>query len=614
MVKAITLTMMLALMLIGTATSAAQNVSGTISCDGHGVAGVPVSDGYEFVLTDANGHYAMTSAKQNGYVFYTLPSGYEPEIVDGFMPLFWAPLDSSDVSVNETHDFTLRQVDNDCHTVIFAADPQIARRYNDRSFLKKGFIASLHEEVERAAGTPIHSVILGDLTWDVFWYMNNYDLTDFVADMNQFDYPMILWPVIGNHDHDPSAMARANTDWESARLWRTIMGPNYYSFNLGKVHYVVLDDIQYLNEPEEGEDYPEGVVGSRNYRGTVTAEQLSWLSKDLELVDSSTPVVLCVHIPVWGINSSFMYKQRLSNTTSLCNKLKRFANVHIMSGHTHTNYNAHPESYPNIFEHNITAASGSLWLPGYLTGHHIAQDGSPAAYLRWTANGDDLRWYFKPIHEGESQMRIYDLNTVKDFYRTNSAIQAILNEDPIRVNYADIDSNVVMVNVFDYDINWKVDICEGDSLLECTRFCTEDPFHTLAYDVAQYTATGYYSTSYTTTPSMHLFDACAATSTLPITVRVIDGFGNIYLKSIKRPHGYSLAMERYEQDLMVGDVNSDKEVNLADVNLVINAMIGQGKPSCPPILIDCNGDDEVNIADVNKIIHLILNSSKRLCE
>ena len=98
MVKAITWTMLL--MLLGTATSAAQNVSGTISCDGHGVAGVAVSDGYEVVLTDADGHYEMTSAKQNGYVFYTLPSGYEPMVANGFMPLFWSPLDSSDISVN----------------------------------------------------------------------------------------------------------------------------------------------------------------------------------------------------------------------------------------------------------------------------------------------------------------------------------------------------------------------------------------------------------------------------------------------------------------------------------------------------------------------------------
>ena len=83
------------LMLLGTAVSAAHNVSGTITCDGQGVAGVAVSDGYEIVITDTHGYYAMTSNKVNGYVFYTLPGGYEPMQADGFNPQFWAPLDST---------------------------------------------------------------------------------------------------------------------------------------------------------------------------------------------------------------------------------------------------------------------------------------------------------------------------------------------------------------------------------------------------------------------------------------------------------------------------------------------------------------------------------------
>ena len=594
------------LVLAGATASAAHNVSGRITCGGQGVAGVAVSDGYEVVLTDVGGYYEMTSGKHNGYVFYTLPRGYEPELSDGFAPQFWAALDTSDTAVSEVHDFTLSRVDNDRHIVLFGADTHLARRYSDRALFKKGFIATLGEEVERAGDTPVYSVVLGDLTWDVFWYQNDYDLTDFVGDMRHFDYPVPLWPVIGNHDHDPAALPWNNTDWESAGLWRTTMGPNYYSFNLGKVHYVVLDDIVYKNEPRPGEDYAEGVMGSRNYLASITAEQLSWLDKDLALVSNNTPVVICLHIPVWGVTSTFGYQTRLYNSTALCDKLTRFDDVYIMSGHTHTNYTACPPAYPNIIEHCIAASSGSLWLTGALTGHHICQDGSPAGFLRWTASGDDVSWQYKPLHEGESQMRVYDMNTVSKFYRTNSTMRAILNEYPTRVDFADIDSNMVMVNVYAYDPAWRVEICEGDSLLECRRVYTEDPFHTLAYDVAQYSATGYYSTSYTTTLSTHLFEARAATSTRPVIVRVIDSFGNIYLKSIQRPHGYNLSMERQERDLLAGDVNMDDEVNIADVNLLIDAMIGNNSSSCPQVLLDCNGDNELNLADINTIVSLIL--------
>ena len=602
--KAIILTTTM-LMLLGTAVCAAHNVSGTITCDGQGVAGVAVSDGYEVVMTDAYGYYTMTSSKLNGYVFYTLPGGYEPMLADVFNPQFWAPLDSRDITVEETHDFELRRVDNDCHQVIFAADTHLARRCSDRAYIKKGLIACLNDEVERADGIPTYSVILGDLTWDVFWTQNNYNLTDFMADMEHFNYPMTLWPVIGNHDHDPSIPAGNNTDTEAAAAWRNIMGPNYYSFNLGKVHYVVLDDIVYLNIPYEGEDYSEGVAGSRNYRGAITNEQIQWLRKDLELVDQSTPVVVCLHIPAWSINSNFASSPRLDNTYTLCAILNRFEQAHIVSGHNHCNYTIHPSVYPHVTEHNIAATCGSLWQSGIFTGRHICHDGSPAGYMRWTVNDHDLKWVFKPIHEGESQMRVYDMNTVRDYYLTNSTMRAILNDYPTRENYGNIDENTVMVNVFAYDPQWQVTICEGNRILPCQRVYAEDPFHTLAYDVACYSIYGYYSTYYITSPNTHMFRAQAATATEPVTVRVVDSFGNIYLRRITRPHNYSLNMESGERTLRAGDVNTDDEINIADVNAVIDYLLGTEYSLCP-ILADSNADGEVNIADLNKIIDLIL--------
>ena len=53
----------------------------------------------------------------------------------------------------------------------------------------------------------------------------------------------------------------------------------------------------------------------------------------------------------------------------------------------------------------------------------------------------------------------------------------------------------------------------------------------------------------------------------------------------------------------MGDVNGDNEVNIADVNTVINIILGgYGNNSAA----DVNGDHEVNIADVNTIINIIL--------
>ena len=51
-----------------------------------------------------------------------------------------------------------------------------------------------------------------------------------------------------------------------------------------------------------------------------------------------------------------------------------------------------------------------------------------------------------------------------------------------------------------------------------------------------------------------------------------------------------------------GDVNRDGEVGIADVNAVIDAILGGGGNS----RCDVNGDSEIGIADVNAVIDIIL--------
>lgn len=79
------------------------------------------------------------------------------------------------------------------------------------------------------------------------------------------------------------------------------MCPNYYSYNLGKIHYVVLDNIIYQNKKGKG-PYKKGVVGERNYKCEITGEQLEWLKKDLAFVDTNTTVVVEFHSPTWVLD------------------------------------------------------------------------------------------------------------------------------------------------------------------------------------------------------------------------------------------------------------------------------------------------------------------------
>ena len=60
------------------------------------------------------------------------------------------------------------------------------------------------------------------------------------------------------------------------------------------------------------------------------------------------------------------------------------------------------------------------------------------------------------------------------------------------------------------------------------------------------------------------------------------------------------------EDIFIGDVNGDLEVNIADVNAAIDMILcGNGSS----IAADVNGDGEINIADVNALIDIILSGT-----
>lgn len=57
-----------------------------------------------------------------------------------------------------------------------------------------------------------------------------------------------------------------------------------------------------------------------------------------------------------------------------------------------------------------------------------------------------------------------------------------------------------------------------------------------------------------------------------------------------------------------GDVNGDKEVNIADVNAIIDIILGSSVDPETMFRADVNGDKEVNIADINMVLDIILSN------
>ena len=76
----------------GTSIESTNTLVGLItdSKTGKGIAGVPVTDGYSFTTTDANGVYQFKANRYCRNVYYTLPSEYKVELDKEIqLPLFY---------------------------------------------------------------------------------------------------------------------------------------------------------------------------------------------------------------------------------------------------------------------------------------------------------------------------------------------------------------------------------------------------------------------------------------------------------------------------------------------------------------------------------------------
>ena len=272
------------------------NVVGTVTCEGVPVEGVVVSDGALFTRTDSLGCYALNSLKYYGSVFIITPSGYEPTTKRGVIPQFWAPLDQKRLQRVERHDFTLRKVDNSRHRMIFTADMHISSRNEDMYQFRRTCLPALRRAAEQVNDSiPVYSVILGDLCRNDSWYSQDIDPTDVVGMLAKMRYPAMFYTVMGENEYDGAVPAGIMTDHIASELYATTCAPRFYAFNIGKVHYVVLDNTVFRNDAGDGK-YPTEIVGKRNYDRRVSADCLAWLRRDLETIEAALTAAETGHL------------------------------------------------------------------------------------------------------------------------------------------------------------------------------------------------------------------------------------------------------------------------------------------------------------------------------
>lgn len=501
-------------------------VSGNVrSVDGMPLANVPVSDGFEIVVTDSAGNYSMDSNKELGYVFVITPTGYEPATRHGNRPDFWK-LITTPVKENDIANFTLRPVDDSRYAFLAIADNQVGNRRGEVNCLKQTTIPDINMTIDslRSIGLDPFVIMLGDQAYDRFWKPNRYGLQEAYSDLEAVNAAM--YSVMGNHDHDPKGMNDREATWE----WRRTIGPSFYSFNKGGVHYIVLDDIEVVdNGPEKSKD------GECVYIHNFTQEQLDWVKKDLALLeDKSTPIIIALHAPLLAAPGA-ENPYRINNGKDLVEILDGFDKVEVISGHTHISYGAEDEER-GIHESNYGAVCGSWWLNARVdlgNDNNICRDGTPSGYAIWTFDNGKFSNIFKGTGLPTSrQFRSYDMNMV-ELDSEELAPEFIKDREK---------TNEVLINVWGYGPGWTVEVSENGKPLEVERVRSRDPLFLQSYPIP-YVERGHKLVG-TVRPvfTWHMFKVNASAPDTPIDIKVTDREGRVYTEHMVRPKTFTLSM------------------------------------------------------------------------
>jgi hypothetical protein len=290
-------------------------------------------------------------------------------------------------------DFPLRPVaDRDAFRVLICGDPQ-PRNALEVDYLARSTPAALRE------ANGVLGITLGDVGFD---NLNVYPWVNKV-----FASTGIPWRhVIGNHDLNYDSPDDTNAN----ETFRSVYGPTYYSFNQGKVHVVLLNNVRW-----QGADPAQGRERGR-YHGEFGEKQRQWLAADLAHVPKDNLVVLLMHIPLRA-ESGEPYWGSTSDRKQLFEILKDHPNTLSFAAHRH--YHRHDFiqepgwAHSKPHHHLVVGTLCGSWFRGkpdaFGVPHGTMCDGTPRGFIAADFRGNtcDIPGYHVIGAPAGQQMHIH---------------------------------------------------------------------------------------------------------------------------------------------------------------------------------------------------------------
>ena len=390
------------------AFAAKKSITGTVTCDGKGVAGVVVTDGINMTKTDEKGVYALPTKVKDPhcqFVHISIPSGYEVERV-GNAPQFYKRVDPK--AKKQSFNFKLTKVDQSVYSVLAVADHHLTDVYAkraDHTGVKKykEEVVPFMREYAAQCGHPVYMVALGDMTQTSTrpgWKgrEKGYSFSDYMAD-TKVDFP--IFNAIGNHDHNHAPKGEVFND-ETVYLSRADfnreLGPEYYSFTLGREHYVVIDNTFVITKDSGPTNDPNATKG---YWYRLDTYQHNWLAQDIAALDKSKidRIVVLAHCGLFG----YAGKKQQMDLEKVLDYFKGYEVVALI-GHHHSDHTIKKKwNDKPLYQFYHTSGAGTAWYT------YDNCEGSPASIVDYKFQNGKFTRTTIPYGDNKGlKYRVYD--------------------------------------------------------------------------------------------------------------------------------------------------------------------------------------------------------------